>query len=127
MQQRLTAAIAVVAATCILLAHLISLRHETTVAHVRDSVGALAHAHALAEYHAISTAQHLHGNADTNHIDVGCVLHAGLEQSTILAHAPALAVVIAPVAQTLAAPPPLAAAPSSVLRFAPKTSPPALA
>ncbi len=125
MQQR---AVAIAAAACVLLAHLISLRHETTVAHVRDSVGVLEHAHALAEYHANSTTQHLHGNGARDHADVGaCTLLVGLEQSTILASAPAVIDAVGAHVLDLALPPPTLAVAVSVLAFAPKTSPPSIA
>jgi hypothetical protein len=118
---------AIVAAGCILLAHLISLRHETTVAHVRDSAGVLEHAHALSEYHEDSTTPHLHGSDADDHADIGpCALLAGLEQSTILAHAPVVAASIAAHATSVALVPPAAVAGIAVLAFAPKTSPPSI-
>ncbi|GEM_PF-4020918 len=120
--------VALVATVCVLLAHLISLRHETTVAHVRDSAGVLEHAHALAEYHANSTTQHLHGNGARDHADVGaCTLLVGLEQSTILASAPAVISAISPHVVDVALVPPTIAPAASVLTFAPKTSPPSIA
>ncbi len=116
---------AIIAAACILLAHLVSLRHETTVAHVRDSVGAMEHAHALAEDHADSTTPHLHGNGAHDHADIGpCALLVGLEQSTILSSSPSLAhgvVAHATVVEHVAI---TAAVDVSILSYAPKTSPP---
>lgn len=118
---------AIIAATCILLAHLVSLRHETTVAHVRDSVGVMEHAHALAEYHAISTTQHLHGREADGHTDSGaCSLLVGLEQSTVLADAPALVVWSLSVEFAPGIAPLVVANETSVLAFAPKTSPPSI-
>lgn len=123
MQQR---GAAILAVACILLGHLISLRHETTVAHVRDSVGVLEHAHALGEFHASSTEAHLHGSESHGHVDSGpCALLAGLEQSTILTPAPALVVATASHQESLTLPPLAPEVSASILAFAPKTSPPA--
>lgn len=116
---------AIVAAGCILLAHLISLRHETTVAHVRDTAGILEHAHALAEYHSASTTPHLHGNESEDHADIGpCALLVGLEQSTILSAPPVVVDSVGAVELASAVTPPASIASLSVLAFAPKTSPP---
>lgn len=127
MQKRGSRAAAVIAAACILVAHLISLRHETTVAHVRDSAGVLEHAHALAEYHAPSTTPHLHGSDADDHADIGpCALLIGLDQSTILSHAPDVASTLAVFEGVVALAPPDVVAGVSVLGFAPKTSPPSI-
>ena len=124
MQQR---GAAVFAAACILLAHLISLRHETTVAHVRDAGGVLEHAHALAEFHEHSTTQHLHGNGAHDHADVGpCALLVGLEHSTIVTKPPAIGTIAPSLALAHTSAPPLVETGISVLALAPKTSPPAL-
>jgi hypothetical protein len=121
MQKRGTA---IIAAACILLAHLVSLHHETTVDHVRDSHGEMEHAHHLAEHHEASSTPHLHGNGAESHADVGvCALLAGLEQSTILPTCPAIAATLSPIAITLEIPR-SAVASVSVLDYAPKTSPP---
>jgi hypothetical protein len=127
MQERKSRAIAIFAAACVLLAHLISLRHETTVAHVRDSVGAMEHAHELAEYHETSTTPHLHGNGAEDHADLGpCALLVGLEQSTVLSSPPALAASIAAYAVVVELAPLQTAGGVSILAFAPKTSPPSI-
>lgn len=116
---------AIIAAACILLAHLISLRHETTVAHVRDSVGVMEHAHALGEFHASSSEAHLHGSESHGHVDSGpCALLAGLEQSTIITRAPALVVATASHQEFVTSPALAIELGTSILAFAPKTSPP---
>lgn len=128
MQERGSRAFAIFAAACVLLAHLISLRHETTVAHVRDSVGAMEHAHALAEYHEASATPHVHGNGANDHADVGrCALLAGLEQSTVLASPPTLAASVLARAVVVHVARPDIVAGLAILAFAPKTSPPSIA
>ena len=125
MQERRSRGFAIFAAACVLLAHLISLRHETTVAHVRDSTGGMEHAHALAEHHEVSTTPHLHGNAAHDHADIGpCALLAGLEQSTVLTKTPVIAIAAPALALAGAGAPPTIVATTPVLAFAPKTSPP---
>ena len=122
-----TRAAAILAAACVLLAHLISVHHETAVAHVRDSVGALEHAHALADFHEVSTTPHLHGRDVDGHGEEGtCSLLAGLDQSTVLAIAPALVVAAAPAVLAIADAPAARSHALSVIAFAPKTSPPSL-
>ncbi|MFN0246190.1 MAG: hypothetical protein ACKV2T_04735 [Kofleriaceae bacterium] len=121
MQKRGTA---IIAAACILLAHLASLHHGTTVDHVRDSHGEIEHAHSLADHHEVSSTPHLHGNGAESHADAGpCTLLAGLEQSTILPSGPAIATTLSPIAITLEIARSTVTS-VSVLDYAPKTSPP---
>ena len=120
-------ALALLLTVCTLLAGVLALRHEATVAHVRESLtGALAHAHALAEEHAHDTTPHLHGRDVHAHAEAGtCVLLAALDHSTILARSLA-GTDVPQLVDALG--PPLAVAPSvarSLYRLAPKTSPPA--
>lgn len=123
-------AIAILATGAMLLAGLLAMRHETTVAHVRDhATGAVHHAHELAEHHAQEldgTPAHVHRSDTPAHEEPGgCPLHQGLEASTILPSAPpAIALhhgslALATALETVT---PLTKA---VYRLAPKTSPPA--
>jgi hypothetical protein len=128
MQDRLRRAIALLLTCCVLLAGIAALRHEAKVAHVRDArSGRLQHAHALADFHELSTTPHLHGrNVDADHEAGGCTLLAALEHSTIMAPA-APSGLIAQVA-THATTPLVALEPPALALYllAPKTSPPAI-
>ncbi len=119
---------AIAAALLLLAAGILGLRHEADGAHVRDPrTGAMLHGHALAGTHVASTQPDVHGRADDQDADSGaCFLDAVLHQAAAPGAAPVL----------LAAP--ARAAPTgsrravtharvlaSVLRIAPKTSPPA--
>ena len=123
-------AVAVVA-TCVLLAcGVLGIRHEADGAHVRDPLtGVMLHAQALLGTHVASTQADVHGRAADHDADGGeCTLDAALHQAAVAAHAPAPCVAAAPAATASAAV--LAAraiAIASVLRDAPKTSPPARA
>lgn len=121
--------IALVLAGCVVFAGLAALRHETTVAHVHAAVsGALEHAHALADFHVLSTTPHLHGrNVETGTETGECTLLAALAHATIVPDslvASAIARWVAVVGLAAVAFEPPARA---VYRLAPKTSPPATA
>lgn len=121
-------AIALLLAGCVVLSGLVLLNHQTTVAHVHGALsGELEHAHALADYHELSTTPHLHGRDVDAHAEAGvCGLLAALDHATILAGSLGDATATQPAsgaalpAFTLD-PPALA-----LYRLAPKTSPPAL-
>jgi hypothetical protein len=121
-------AIALLLASCIVLSGLVLLRHQTAVAHVHGAQsGELEHAHALADYHELSTTPHLHGRDVDAHEETGvCALIAALDHASIIPGSPGDATAAKPVAVTVLAaftldPPALA-----LYRLAPKTSPPAL-
>lgn len=121
--------LALAAACSILVTGLLALRHETTVAHVREALtGALAHAHALADHHEQSATPHLHGRDVEAHPEAGaCALLAALDHATILADAPA-GLAAAPSAVALEVPATDAViTPRALYLLAPKTSPPAIA
>ncbi len=122
-------AIALLLAGCVVFAGLAALRHETTVAHVHGALtGELEHAHALADYHELSTTPHLHDrNVDANHETGACALLAALDHATILPGSflgsPASQAVALTTTLVLALEPPAFA----LYRLAPKTSPPSVA
>jgi len=120
-------AIALMLAGCVVFAGLAALRHETTVAHVHGAqTGELAHAHALADYHELSTTPHLHGrDVDAHHEAGRCALLAALDHSTILTCSPTASAVARPSAVPSLAHPPQAPPSFARYRLAPKTSPPA--
>lgn len=119
-------AIALLLAGCVVFAGLAALRHETTVAHVHGALtGELAHAHALADYHELSTTPHLHDrNVEAGSEVGGCALLAALDHATILPgsspDSPASLAAALTTMLVLALEPPALA----LYRLAPKTSPP---
>lgn len=121
-------ALALLLAGCVVLSGLFLLRHQATVAHVHGALsGELEHAHALADYHELSTTPHLHGRDVDAHEETGvCALTAALDNVSIIPGSPADAadvgpLVVADQAAITLDPPALA-----LYRLAPKTSPPAL-
>ncbi len=120
-------AIALLLAGCVVFAGLAALRHETAVAHVRGALtGELEHAHALADYHELSTTPHLHGRDVDAHAEAGaCHLLAALDHSTILPGSPLTSSTVRPLAVTAVLPFALEPPARAVYRLAPKTSPPA--
>ena len=119
-----------IVAVAVVLAHVAALRHETSVAHVRDALtGLVSHAHAMTEDHAASAASDIHGREADHIIDLeDCAIIAGLEQVTVVPALPVPVVALAPlslvpVARVATAPP----AATPLLLFAPKTSPPTFA
>jgi hypothetical protein len=121
-------ALAVLTASCILLAGLCALRHEANVAHVRDRLtGQLQHAHALAEHHAHDATPHLHGREVDAHGDTGgCALLGVLDHATILPTAIAIADDLIDEGRTTAALVDVSSPALARYRLAPKTSPPAI-
>jgi len=108
----------------------LGLSHEADGAHVRDPrTGAMLHGHALSGTHVESAQPDIHGRADDHDADGGaCALDVVLHQAAIAGATFALQVAPAPAAHVptiLAAE--RAPALASVLRDAPKTSPPARA
>ncbi len=127
LRARSTRITALVACALLLLTVLGALRHETSVAHVRDAVsGELRHAHALAEHHTADTTAHVHGREVAADAEAGgCELLAFLDHAAIL---PTPAVGLAcptPLVPAGATSVPVAPDPRSRYRLAPKTSPPA--
>ncbi|MDB4961802.1 MAG: hypothetical protein JWP01_1801 [Myxococcales bacterium] len=128
MQNRLQRAIALVVASCILFAGFAELRHETSVVHVRDAIhGELQHAHALADFHELSTTPHLH-NRDVNaeHEAGSCALLAALGYSTIVGGQPRAAVTLDAIAIVDAIVITLEPPALELYLLAPKTSPPTI-
>lgn len=130
MQMQLTRgrrAFALFLAGCVVFAGLAALRHETSVTHVRGALtGELEHAHALADFHELSTTPHLHGrDVDAHEGEGACALLAALDHATILPDVAAASAISQPVA--VAGIPVFPVAPPSLAlyRLAPKTSPPA--
>lgn len=121
-------AIALLLAGCVVLSGLVLLSHQTTVAHVHGAVsGELEHAHALADYHELSTTPHLHGRDVDAHAESGvCGLIAALDHASIIASSFGAATAVQP-AMVASLPAFTLDAPAHALyRLAPKTSPPAL-
>jgi len=123
-------AAALFVAGALVLAHLAALRHETSVAHVRDALtGLVSHAHALSEHHEATAASDMHGRDADHGADLeDCAIIAGLEQVSIVPTALIAIIARAPLSQTpiarvATAPPP----PTPLLLLAPKTSPPTFA
>ena len=121
-------ALALLLASCVVLSGLFLLRHQATVAHVHGALsGALEHAHALADYHELSTTPHLHGRDVDASCEVGvCALIAALDHATIVSTGSVAATVTHPV--VVVALPAVAHDPPArtLYRLAPKTSPPTL-
>jgi len=109
-------AAALFVAGALVLAHLAALRHETSVAHVRDALtGLVSHAHALSEHHEATAASDMHGRDADHGADLeDCAIIAGLERAPVSQ---------TPIARVATAPPP----PTPLLLLAPKTSPPTFA
>lgn len=120
-------AIALLLAGCVVFAGLAALRHETTVAHVHGALtGELEHAHALADFHELSTTPHLHGrNVETGTDTGACTLLASLDHATILPGSPAASTGAQPAAIVAIAILPFDPPARALYRLAPKTSPPA--
>ncbi len=118
---------ALVACALLLLTVLGALRHETSVAHVRDAVsGQLRHAHALAEHHTTSDTAHVHGRDVAADAEAGgCELLAALDHAAILPSPAGAVADSTPLAVADAMAVTDAPDPRSRYRLAPKTSPPA--
>lgn len=121
-------AIALLLAGCVVFAGLAALRHEAAVAHVQGALtGELEHAHALADFHELSTTPHLHGRKVETGTETGvCALLAALDHATMVPCSSSASSAAQPAAVTAVlvlshAPPTY-----TLFRLAPKTSPPAV-
>jgi hypothetical protein len=122
-ERRSQRAVAALAAAVLILVGWLGAHHRAEVAHVRDGSGGMVHAAELADHHAADSAAHVHGRSDHEDAPGACTLLATL----IARPAAVLAVAATADASILpAAPPAIAAVPSSIAayRLAPKTSPP---
>jgi len=120
-------AVSAVIAACLVVASLLALHHEATVAHVRDrATGELVHARHLAERHHASPIPHIHGRASDDDDDDACPLTGAMHHGAVVDHA----VVTAALGQTQIASVCgdwLGGVVARLYRLAPKTSPPAAA
>jgi len=116
-----------VTAVCLVVASLVALHHEATVAHVRDrATGELVHARHLAERHHVSPIPHLHGRASDEDDDDACLLAGAMHHVAIVARASAsTARVHSPAARERGDT--VVDAVPRLYRLAPKTSPPSAA
>ena len=120
-------AVAVAAAVLLLTCGVLGLSHEADGAHVRDPrTGAMLHGHALSGMHVDSAQSDVHGRADDHDADAGvCALDVVIHQAviasaTFVLHAAPAPAASVPTIRIVTRAPALA----SVLRDAPKTSPP---
>ena len=124
---RLHRAFALVA-TCVLLAcGVLGVRHQADGAHVRDPLtGVMLHAHAMTGAHVQSSSPDVHGRAEDHDTDSGaCTLDDAIHQvATSASVAPMLSLPVVSTSVVTTARTDRDVASASVLRDAPKTSPP---
>jgi hypothetical protein len=120
-------AIAIAIAVLLVTAGMLGLRHEADGAHVRDPLtGVMLHAHALSGAHVDSSQSDVHGRADDHDADnAACALDVAMHQAAAVGSGPTqLAARVAATFTHVELATARVTASSSVLRIAPKTSPP---